>query len=1266
MADDSAPPSDTLGPNAWLVDEMYDSYAEDPSSVSDSWRDFFAGYQPTGPAGSESPAATTPDGPAPDGTAAAPTQGPEGAGQTSEAADPTVATTDGGAAGDAGASTRESKAKQEAKGPTSGDAPSNGKVLKKAPSADSATKAKDTADGEPAGEPLRGAAARIVANMEASLAVPTATSFREVPAKLLEVNRKVINGYLSRTRGGKVSFTHLIGYAVVRAIADTVPALNAMFVEGPDGKPRRVTNAHVSLGLAVDQQKSDGSRTLLVPVIRDADTLDFGGFWAAYEEMIRKVRTGKLSPDDFVGATVTLTNPGTIGTVQSVPRLMPGQGVIVGVGRLDHPAAFQGADPAALAELGVSKVMTVTSTYDHRIIQGAESGMFLKRVQELLMGDGDFYDGVFRSIGVPYEAVQWRQDTNPVNKTEAFLQKQIHVQALINMYRVRGHLIADLDPLAAKEPHMHSELDPASYGLTIWDLDREFLTDGLAGQPKMALGEILGLLRNAYCRRIGIEYMHIQEPDEKAWIQTQVEGASSFLPVEDQRHILGRVNAAEAFEKFLGTKYLGQKRFGIEGAESAIPILDAILEKAAGDALHGAVLGMAHRGRLNVLSNIVGKSLDKLFGEFEGYIDPESTQGSGDVKYHLGQRGTFTSRHGHTIDVDMAANPSHLEAVDPIVVGMARARQDIINDPDAFSVLPLLVHGDAAFAGQGVVAETLNLSSIKGYRVGGTIHLIINNQLGFTTPPDSARSSEYCTDVAKMVQSPILHVNGDDPEACVRVARLAYEYRQRFRKDVVIDMVCYRRHGHNEGDDPSYTQPLMYKRIDARRSVRKLYTEALVRRGDITVEEAEAALDDFSNRLGTALEETRSHAPEGEVRAKPPAPARGVLPHVTTGVSSEAVDTVYERLSARPDGFTVHPKLAKQLESRDKMFGDGQVDWALAEALAFGTLLLEGTNIRLAGQDSRRGTFSQRHSVLVDYETGAEHAPLAHLGTDQGKIWIYDSLLSEYAALGFEYGYSVITDDTLVVWEAQFGDFINGAQIIIDQYFSAAEDKWEQRSALTLLLPHGYEGQGPEHSSARIERFLDLCAEDNIQVCNATTSAQYFHLLRRQVHSPAVKPLVVFTPKSLLRAKSARSSVGELFSGSFEELLDEPGIADVDGVQRVVFCSGKVAHDAIARRDEMDVPAAVVRIEQLYPFPRRRIREVLQRYGNAGEVVWLQEEPDNMGPRSFVGERLWPLVPEGMKYREVSRVGSGSPAGGSHAIHTQEQEEILTRAFEGL
>ncbi len=1002
-----------------------------------------------------------------------------------------------------------------------------------------------------------------------------------------------------------------------------------------------------------------------MPCIRDADTLDFRGFWSAYEDLIRKVRTNKLSADDFAGVTVSLTNPGTIGTLQSVPRLMPGQGTIVGVGTLGFPTEYEGADPATLATLGLSKIITISSTYDHRIIQGAESGLFLKRVHELLIGADDFYVDVFRSVGVPYEAVEWRRDVNPVDHTAAMLEKQMRVDQLVNAHRVRGHLIADLDPLAAEEPVMHPELAPETYGLTIWDLDREFLTNGIGNQDRMALGALLHLLRDAYCRTIGIEYMHIQEPVEKAWIQRQVEGASVVVDQDEQRHILGRLNAAEALERFLATKYLGQKRFGIDGAESAIPVLDAVISAAADMHLDSVVMGMAHRGRLNVLVNIVGKSYEQLFTEFEGNVDPESTQGSGDVKYHLGQTGKFVSRRGNTIEVELAANPSHLETVDPVVEGMARAKMDLIDPPGEYPVLPVLIHGDAAFAGQGVVAETLNLSLIKGYRVGGTVHLIINNQLGFTTPPDSARSSEYPTDVAKMVQAPIFHVNGDDPEACVRVARMAFAYRQEFNKDVVIDMVCYRRHGHNEGDDPSYTQPLMYKRIDARRSVRKLYTEALVKRGDISLDDAEAALDDFSNRLQSALEETRQHAPPEGTRAKPAPPALGVLPHVSTGISRAEIDTIFAALESVPEGFEVHPKLARQFETRHKMFEAGEVDWALGEAMAYGSLLYEGTSVRLAGQDTRRGTFSHRHGVLVDYQTGLEHTPLAPLAADGAQFWLYDSLLSEYAALGFEYGYSVVNKDALVIWEAQFGDFFNGGQIIVDQYLVAAEDKWGQTSGLVLLLPHGYEGQGPEHSSGRIERFLTLAAEDNIQVCNATTAAQFFHLLRRQMRRTVRKPLVVFTPKSLLRAKASRSPVEALTHGSFEEVLDDPRVADPDAVKRIVLCSGKVAYDALDARDRLGAPVAIARVEQLFPWPFDAVAEVVARYPNAEQLFWLQEEPENMGPWNAIKGRLFEAHSDHWIHRE-SRSESGSPATGSHAIHLQEQEDVVSRIFANL
>ena len=1118
-------------------------------------------------------------------------------------------------------------------------------------------------DADVIGEPIRGAGAAIAANMERSLSVPTATGFRNVPAKLLEVNRSVINGYRVRSGQGKVSFTHLIGYAVVRAIADSAPNLNNTFVSGADGKPRLLRNPHVNMGLAVDVDKGDGTRTLIVPVLRDADTLDFAGFLAAYEDLIRKVKTNKLAVTDFQGATISLTNPGTIGTVQSVPRLMPGQGVIVGVGSIDYPAEYQGADQRTLSSLGVSKVVTITSTYDHRIIQGAESGLFLKRVHELLLGEHDFYDDVFRSVGVPYEAVQWHVDQNPLNSEEAMMHKQMQVATLIRVHRVRGHLIADLDPLRWKQPAMPPELDPATYGLTIWDLDREFLTGGVGGTDKLPLGDLLHVLRDAYCRTIGVEYMHIQDFAEQRWIQSKLEGAQWTLTKERKHRVVERLNAAEAFEKFLATKYVGTKRFGLEGAESAIPVLDQVLSMAAVAGLDSTVIGMTHRGRLSVLANVMGKSYDQIFKEFEGHVDPGSVQGSGDVKYHLGATGKYSGPNGESIRLELAANPSHLETVDPIVLGIVRAIQDNIEPKGSYPSLALLIHGDAAFAGQGVVAECLAMSDIAGYRVGGTIHLIINNQIGFTTSPQHSRSSLYCSDVAKTVQAPIFHVNGDDPEACVRVAELAFEYRQRFHKDVVIDLVCYRRYGHNEGDDPSYTQPLMYKAIAERRSVRKLYVESLVKRGELSVEEAEGALADFNSKLQVSLDETRSHAPGAVSVAKPPKPM-GVRPHIETGVARATLDSIFDHLTAYPEGFTPHPKLMRQFETRAAMYRDaGELEWSTAEALAIGSLVLEGVPVRLAGEDTRRGTFSQRHDALIDFENEQAWVPLDNLPGKQARFWVYDSLLSEYAALGFEYGYAYQNKDALVMWEAQFGDFVNGAQIIIDQYIVAAEDKWGQANGLMLLLPHGFEGQGPEHSSARIERFLTLCADDNIQVCNATTAAQYFHLLRRQVLRDVRKPLVLFTPKAPLRMKESRSKVDELTSGSFQEVLDDPFVSDPLAVRRVVFCSGKVVWDAMAARAKRGAAATVVRVEQLYPFPAEQMRVVLDRYPNTQDIVWLQEEPDNMGPWSFVQSRFHRVTESGPALRLVSRIGSGSPATGTKAIHDLELVEMMDETF---
>ena len=1236
--------TEDFGANSWLVEEMYERYRDEPETLSPAWREFFSDYKPVG-----SPKAD------PTGELIRPSfnELPEHALESSPM--PAVAATKLKPKTESGVS---SNGKSSIKEPISPEAPPRAPR----PAAVFAPVEQTPLEVvEP--EPLRGVSSVIATNMEASLAVPTATSVRQVPAKLLEVNRKVINGYRERSGESKISFTHLIGYAIVRAIADAVPNMKHVYSVDEQGKPQIKKFSRVNMGLAVDVDKGKGQRSLVVPVLRNADTLDFAGFLLTYEDIIRKVRANKLTLDDFQGANVSLTNPGTIGTQMSVPRLMAGQGLIVGVGSIDYPAEFQGSDERALGRLGVSKVVTITSTYDHRIIQGAESGMFLKYVHELLTGEHNFYADVFSSLGVPYESVKWHDDSNSLDSEDALLEKQMQIATLIRVHRVRGHLIADLDPLHWRAPRMPRELDPATYGLTVWDLDREFLTGGVGGVNRSTLGELLGVLRDAYCRTIGVEYMHIQNTDEQRWVQEHFEGVKRNDFEVDKVRVLERLNAAEAFERFLSTKYVGTKRFGLEGAESAIPILDKILNLAADAKMDGTVVGMAHRGRLNVLANVVGKDYDQIFQEFEGYVDPSSVQGSGDVKYHLGAIGEFVAQSGSKVHVELVSNPSHLETVNPVVLGTVRAMQDQIEPPLAYSVLPLAIHGDAAFAGQGVVAECLAMSDTSGYRVGGTIHLIIDNQIGFTTSPEYARSSQYCSDVAKTVQAPIFHVNGDDPEACVRVAQLAFEYRQKFHKDVVIDMICYRRYGHNEGDDPSYTQPLMYKAIAERRSVRKLYVETLVKRGDISVEQAEKSLTDYQAKLQGALEQTRAKTTEKVIAAKPPAPI-GVVPHIQTGAPRQNLDAVLAQLSNYPADFMVHPKLLRQFEARDAMIAnEGEVDWATAEALAIGSLVLEGTSVRLAGQDSRRGTFSHRHSTLVDYLTETRWVPLAQMPGAAGRFWVYDSLLSEYAALGFEYGYAHANQKALVMWEAQFGDFVNGAQIIIDQYLVAAEDKWQQRNGLVLLLPHGYEGQGPEHSSARIERFLQLCAEDNIQVCYPTTSAQYFHLLRRQVKQGHLKPLVIFSPKQPLRMKQSRSPLNSLSGGNFEEILDDPTIVNADEVSRVIFCSGKVAWDAIAERDKRGAKFAIVRLEQLYPFPIDQIKQILAKYKNAKELVWLQEEPENMGPRYFVDDRIWSLKQEGYKLHHVARVESGSPATGSKTIHDQELDDLMAQTF---
>ena len=1118
--------------------------------------------------------------------------------------------------------------------------------------------------------PIRGAAARIAANMEASVGVPTATTQRQVPIKLLDENRRLINDHRAAAEQGKVSFTHLVSWAIIQALK-AYPGLNDAY-DFSSGEPVRVRRSEIRFGLAVDVTKSDGTRTLLVPNVKGAEAMTFGEFSAAADDLIARARAGKLQVTDFEGTTVSLTNPGTLGTTASVPRLMPGQGAIIATGAIGYPAEFSAMAPETLARLAISKVVTFTSTYDHRIIQGAESGAFLARIEELLFGQHGFYETVFADLGIPFRPLQWEVDKNPPfgDGHGEEIAKQARVLELINAYRVRGHLLADIDPLRSREIASHPEMDLATYGLTIWDLDREFWTGGLKGGDRMPLREIIAVMRRVYCGKIGTEYRYISSPTEKYWIRERIAAAASGgpLPAPVRRSLLAKLIAAEEFERFLGTKFLGQRRYSVEGCETAIPLLDRLVEGAAGRGVDEVVIGMSHRGRLNILANVVGNSAERIFSGFGGVVHPDFPADEGDVKYHQGARTTRKSESGRDIAIQVESNPSHLEAVDPVVEGVARAKQErkAGHGPAAWkSVLPVLLHGDAAFAGQGMVAEVLNLAQLPGYRTGGTIHVVVNNQIGFTTPPSKGRSSVYSTDVAKINQVPIFHVNADDPEAAYRVLEIALDYRQEFHKDVVIDLIGFRRHGHNEGDEPTYTQPLMYRAIEAHPGVRTLYARRLVREGILT----EAEVQDLEARQLAVFEEALNAARQVALRPRPPAPpappSDGVVVEMETGVSRDTLTRIGRVLTTVPPGFHLNPKMVQQLARRAKMAeGALPLDWGTAEALAFGSLLLEGTPIRISGQDSCRGTFSQRHALLHDTATGEIWGPLATLDPRQAPFECCDSPLSEFAVLGFEYGYSVEWPQALVLWEAQFGDFANGAQVIIDQFIASAQDKWRETTRMGMLLPHGSEGQGPEHSSARIERYLQLCADGNMQICNVTTPAQYFHLLRLQMRQPQAKPLILFTPKSLLRLPASSSPLEALTSGGFRATLDDPEAGDRALCERVFLCSGKVYYDLRAEKEKRgDGKSAIVRLEQLYPFPQERLKSTLAGFPGVRETIWVQEEPKNMGAWGFVKERSEGFLPGGLSLRYVGRAASPSPATGNAAVHKKELEQFLAEAF---
>lgn len=1255
--------ANTYGQNQWLVDEMFLKFQENPQSVDQDWREFFESQRTVSTGSTSTPANPK--------SAAGATAAPAASLTSAAPPSPDLATTTPTKpTQDVKASAPLKHKKARSAGPDSiAEEKKAAEERKKA--ASPLSKVKDMPD--PGSTEMKGIAKAIAKNMDISLEMPTATSVRDMPARLMFENRAMVNDQLKRTRGGKISFTHIIGYAMVKAVMLHPDMNNAYALV--DGKPTLVVPEHINLGLAIDLPQKDGSRALVVAAIRKCEKLSFSEFVEAYEDIVNRGRVGKLTGKDFSGVTITLTNPGGIGTRHSVPRLTKGQGAIIGVGSMDYPAEFAGASEDRLAELGVGKLVTITSTYDHRIIQGAESGEFLRTMSQMLVDDS-FWDHIFDCMHVPYTPMRWAQDLPNTG-----VDKNTRVMQLIEAYRARGHLIADINPLHYHQPGMpipdHRDLDISTHGLTLWDLDRTFNVGGFAGRETMTLREVLSTLRRAYTLKVGSEYTHILDRDERTWLQDQLEAGMTKFTGPEQKYILQKLNAAEAFENFLQTKYVGQKRFSLEGAESLIPLMDAAIDTAAGQGLDEVVIGMPHRGRLNVLANIVGKPLYILFNEFEGNMDPAQAGGSGDVKYHLGAEGEYLQMFGDgEIKVSLTANPSHLEAVNPVMEGIARAKQDILDKgKDGYTVVPLLLHGDAAFAGLGIVPETINLAQLRGYTVGGTIHIIVNNQIGFTTTPDSGRSSHYATDLAKAFGCPVFHVNGDDPEAVVWVGRLATEYRRRFGKDVFIDLVCYRRRGHNEADDPSMTQPQMYEIIDNKESVRARYTEDLLGRGDLSAEDAEAVSRDFNDQMESVFNEVRTNQ-KPQTIVQDGITSSQQLPHgLDTSITREELIELGQAYLNMPEGFEVHPRVAPIAKKRADSTRNGGIDWAWGELLAFGSVAVNGKLVRLAGEDTRRGTFTQRHAVLINPKTAEEYNPLDALARTKGngKFLVYNSALNEYAGMGFEYGYSVGNSDAVVAWEAQFGDFANGAQTIIDEYVSSGEAKWGQTSSLILLLPHGYEGMGPDHSSARIERYLQLCAEGSMTVAQPSTPANYFHLLRRHTLGNLKRPLVVFTPKSMLRLKAAASTVDEFTEvKKFRSVINDPRLVDRDGnivgdvnkVKKILLVSGKLYYELEKRRakdNREDI--AIVRLEMLHPIPFNRLKEAFDIYPHAEEIRFCQDEPENQGPWPFLALRLPNLIPNMLPMKRVSRRAQSSTSTGVAKVHQIEQQQLVDAAF---
>ena len=1146
---------------------------------------------------------------------------------------------------------------------------------------------------------LRGPAAMLAQAMDESRAVPTATSFRTIAVDTLDAKRKALNGAL-KERGMKVSFTHLVAWAIVQAAREW-PVMVRTFEER-DGKPFAIEGGPVNLGIAVDVERKDGSRSLMVPAIKGAEALDFGGFRSNYEDLITKTRENKLTADDFKGTNISLTNPGGIGTIASVPRLMSGQSAIIATGSIAHPPEWANTPAERIRELGVSKVMTMTSTYDHRVIQGAESGSFLRRIEQFLQGEDSFYEDVAGSLGIetalvtnahppaPSAAVSAAPVPAPAAPAAAtrpddeMLQAVQAATSLLKAYRTHGHLAAHLDPLGS-DPRGDPAIQPENLNLTP-DLMSQIPASILRiGVPGETLFEALPRMRAAYCGTMGYQIEHLSSHQQRIWLREMIETGAHRQPLalDEKRRLLKRLVDVFEFERFLEKTYLGQKMFSIEGIDVVVPMLDEAVTLAIRSGASEVVFGMAHRGRLSVLAHNLGRPFEGIFAEFEGSKAIESVKtvaaiphgGTGDVKYHYGHQGVYRTHADETIDVRLYPNPSHLEFVDPVVLGAARYEQSEFDGPslkhDPKRAVPILLHGDAAFPGQGVVAETLNLQALRGYSTGGTIHIIQNNQVGFTTDPEDSRSTPYAADMAKGFNVPIVHVNADDAEACTSAIRLAIAYRERWGRDIVIDVIGYRRFGHNETDEPAYTQPQMAAKIKAHPPVSEVYAQQLIAEKVVTADDVKREQDERHGWLSETLKSLRKKMELGEYEDPTVTTVgtgeldRTASPPVATAVPAKKLRSLNERLIEVPESFAIHRKLRKPLAKRLEAIDEGGIEFGLGESLAFASLLTEGVHIRLTGQDTERGTFSHRHLVLHDENTGDEYCPMQHLSDATAPFEIYNSPLSETACLGFEYGYSAANPNSLVLWEAQFGDFANSAQVIIDSFIVSGEAKWGQTSRLTLLLPHGYEGSGPEHSSARNERFMALGAEGNIRIANPTTPGQLFHLLRRQALVRKARPLIVFTPKGLLRLARAASPLEELTDGEFHFILDDPAAAERrESIERLVLCTGKIYYDmdASERRAKAE-KVAIARVEQLYPFAANQLSALIASYPNLTEIVWVQEEPRNMGAWKVMSRRIPSLLPEGIKLGYIGRPGRASPGEGYSIAHAREQERIVLTAL---